>query len=166
VEKRALALALALTIPLALYGVPYVYAATLSSSYVVTTTTTLPTGSSVDASAHCNTGDYATGGGVDPQEGGAVVSRSLPLYFDGTSYSSISSGQPNAWSGEVVSTVGTQEAFGIATYVICQTPITVAGIGVPEFGSLYVAIALGAVLYFMLSRHFARRPTISALVEA
>jgi hypothetical protein len=166
VEKRALALALALTVPLALYGVPYAYAATLSSSYVVTTTSTLPTASSIGASAHCNTGDYATGGGVNPQEGGAVVSRSLPLHFDGTSYSSISSGQPNAWNGEVVSTAGTQEDFGIATYVICQTPITVAGIGVPEFGSLYLAIALGAVLYFMLSRRFARRPAMPSQAKA
>jgi hypothetical protein len=43
-------------------------------------------------------------------------------------------------------------------YIICQSPITVAGVGVPEFGSLYVAIALGAVVYFMLSRRFGRRP--------
>jgi hypothetical protein len=46
-------------------------------------------------------------------------------------------------------------------FAICQTPITVAGIGVPEFGSFYVAIALGAVVYFMLSRRLARSPTIS-----
>jgi len=46
--------------------------------------------------------------------------------------------------------------------VICQTPINVAGIGVPQFGSLYVAIALGAVLYFLLSKRFAGRPSLSA----
>jgi hypothetical protein len=45
--------------------------------------------------------------------------------------------------------------------IICQTPVTVAGIGVPQFGSLYVAIALGAVAYFLMSRRFARTPTIS-----
>jgi hypothetical protein len=50
--------------------------------------------------------------------------------------------------------------------VICQTPLTVAGIGVPEFGSLYVAIALGAVVYFVMSRRLARRPTMSAIVNA
>jgi len=43
-------------------------------------------------------------------------------------------------------------------------PITVAGIGVPEFGSLYIAIALGAVLYFLLARRYSGRPTISAQV--
>jgi hypothetical protein len=45
-------------------------------------------------------------------------------------------------------------------YAVCQMPIAVGGISVPEFGSLCVAIALGAVAYFMLSRRFARRPTI------
>ena len=45
---------------------------------------------------------------------------------------------------------------------VCQTPIIVAGIGVPQFGSLYVAIALGALVYFMLSRRYVRRPTMSA----
>jgi hypothetical protein len=44
---------------------------------------------------------------------------------------------------------------------VCQTPVTVAGVSVPEFGSLYVAIALGAVLYFLLARRFA--PTKAAL---
>jgi hypothetical protein len=36
-------------------------------------------------------------------------------------------------------------------------------VGVPEFGSLYVAIALGALVYFMLSKRYARRPLVSAL---
>jgi hypothetical protein len=34
-EKRALILALALTIPLALYGIPYAYASVTSSDYVI-----------------------------------------------------------------------------------------------------------------------------------
>jgi hypothetical protein len=51
--------------------------------------------------------------------------------------------------------------------IICQSAVTLpAGIGVPEFGSLYVAIALGAVVYFMMSRRFARRPTMSGQVKA
>jgi hypothetical protein len=54
----------------------------------------------------------------------------------------------------------------VDVWVVCQTPITVAGIGVPEFGSLYVAIALGAVVYFVMSRRLARRPTMSAIVNA
>jgi hypothetical protein len=45
-------------------------------------------------------------------------------------------------------------------WAICMTPVTVAGIGVPEFGSLYAAIALGAVVYFMLSRYSSRKPSL------
>lgn len=37
-ERRALLLALALTLPLLLYGVPYAYAAQTSSSYTVEST--------------------------------------------------------------------------------------------------------------------------------
>jgi hypothetical protein len=156
-ERRAIVLALALTLPLALYGIPYAHAATLSSSYVVTATNTVSSGTVISQFVHCNSGDYATGGGVDKGEGGVAVSRNLPLFFDGSSYSLLSSGQPNAWLGEVTSFVGTQSSFGLTVYVICQTPITVAGIGVPQFGSLYVAIALGALVYFMLSRRFSRK---------
>jgi hypothetical protein len=163
-ERRALVLALALALPLALYGVPYAYAATASSSYVVKQSNVVGTGTQIDASVHCNPGDYATGGGVNPQEGGAVVSRSFPLFFDGT-YHAVGANQPNAWYGEVVSVDGTQLSFGIDVYVVCQPPITVAGIGVPEFGSLYVAIALGAIIYFMMARRFAGRPTVSAQVK-
>jgi hypothetical protein len=66
----------------------------------------------------------------------------------------------NAWVVEA-------SGFSIDTtaQVTCQSPITVAGIGVPQFGSLYVAIALGVVVYFILSRRYAGRPTISAQVE-
>ncbi len=74
------------------------------------------------------------------------------------------SGAPTGWVGSFETPTGgtTFELVEAA----CQTPITVGGIGVPEFSSLYVAIALGAVAYFMLSRHFTRRPMISAEVEA
>jgi hypothetical protein len=146
-EKRALVLALALTLPLALYGIPYAYAATVSSSYVVSS-------GQNEAFVHCKTGDYATGGGFSTDTPGAIV-LSRAAFFDGTSYSFITNGQPNAW-GAVVGLGSEHEV-----QVVCQTPVTVAGIGVPEFGSLYVAIALGAVVYFMLARHFTKRPAIS-----
>lgn len=162
-EKRALVLALSLTLPLALYGIPYAYAAT-SSSYVVSTSHTLvatdvpPT----DIKASCHSGDYATGGGA----GTDLDTTSVAPTFSGpTSGGSVAfSGQPNGWvaSFNYPNPAGTFFAGGqLTVFVVCQTPITVAGIGVPEFGSLYVAIALGAVLYFMLSRQFARRPAVS-----
>jgi hypothetical protein len=71
---------------------------------------------------------------------------------------------PNSWDVQVIDKVLDGSAAG--AQVVCQTPIVVAGIGVPQFGSLYVAIALGAVVYFMLSRRFARKPTTSGPVIA
>jgi hypothetical protein len=157
-ERRALVLALALTVPLALYAVPYTYAAVTSSSYIVY----LTTGTNFLV-VHCHSGDYATGGGGESFSPGHL-STSSPYSYDfvTNSYSPITSGTPNAWW---VDSVG-EGATGVAAWVICQTPITIGGIGVPQFGSLYVAIALGAVVYFMMARRFARRPTISAGAKA
>jgi len=54
-ERRALVLALALTLPLALYGVPYAYAATTQSTYIVTSDSRFIAGGHVDLfSAHCS----------------------------------------------------------------------------------------------------------------
>jgi hypothetical protein len=151
-EKRALVLALALTLPLALYGIPYAYAATTSSSYQVKGDFIfIPAnfGTGI-AHANCQNGDYATGGGFS-QGGG----------FDILSSEATSDTNPGGWSVNAQNPSANTHLF-VRADAICQTPITVAGIGVPEFGSLYVAIALGAVAYFMLSRRFGRKPTISA----
>jgi len=157
-EKRAIFLALALALPLALYGIPYAYAATTSSTYEVRASNALNT-NTVDV--HCNSGDYATGGGG--RGGSGPLQGAFPEKFDGTNYLDPGTGQPNAWGAWVdSSSTGAQ----VLVWVVCQTPIAVAGIGVPQFGSLYAAIALGAVLYFMMARRYARRPTISAVVKA
>jgi hypothetical protein len=154
-EKRALLLALALTLPLAIYGIPYAYAISTSSTYTVDDVKVVSPHSTVELVATCNPGDYATGGGYDSGfEGGLGA----PVY----ALASFSSGgvNPNSWN---VFLLNPNDAASFVTArVICQTPITVAGVTVPEFGSLYLAIALGAVVYFMLSRHFMRRPAISA----
>lgn len=151
-QRGALVLALALTLPLVLYAVPYAYAATTSSTYVVSAT---DTGFAV---VNCNAGDYATGGGADG--GSSAIIRNKPMFWDGVQYNQISTGQPNAW-------LASAGLSPVTVWVICQTPLTVAGVTVPEFGSLYVAIALGAVVYFMLTRRFTRKPTsISAPVAA
>jgi hypothetical protein len=156
-ERRALVLALALTLPLTLYGIPYAYASMTSSSY--TMTATIPLGTTADV--HCNAGDYATGGGGDGGSGIIFLSEARVYDFGTNTYSGSSNGQtPNGW--EIRSTVSSSPNV----QVVCQTPITVAGVTVPQFGSLYVAIALGAVAYFMLSRRFTRRSTIPALVKA
>jgi hypothetical protein len=150
-ERRALVLALALTLPLALYAIPYAYASVTSSSYEVAASIGQPY-----AGAHCNPGDYATGGGARAQSPG-VLAVTEPESYDFASglYSVGTSGTPNAWFA--ISTTYVQ------VWVVCQTPITVAGIGVPQFGSLYAAVALGAFAYFVLSRRYASRRTSTSL---
>ena len=127
-----------------LYGVPYAYASTTSSTYTVDGPTFILHSSDGFQAlyADCNSGDYVTGGGYS---GGVttdlVVSNSEPV--GGVS-----------WGIGVTNIgAGTLDVHAIA---VCQTPITVAGVSVPEFGSLYVAIALGALVYFVVSRHFSR----------
>jgi len=158
-ETRALVLALALSLPLALYGIPYAYATTMSSSYeVLGPDQNVPAGGVVGATATCNPGDYVTGGGwsISPEIAGVGGSGN-----DVTSNGGAGAGTVNlnGWFVEVDNHRSSSET--LHALAICQTPITVAGVTVPEFGSLYLAIALGAVAYFMLSRRFARRPIIS-----
>jgi hypothetical protein len=167
-ERRALVVALALTLPLALYGIPYAYASTTSSDYVVKGSLTVTFGTPNFINLLCNPGDYALSGGHNPQytsDGteGPHVAASYPTFRGGEP----TTGQtPNGWFFEETnSIVGTTSNTG-TVWVVCQSPITVAGIGVPQFGSLYVAIALGAVLYFMMARRFAGRPTVPAQVQA
>jgi hypothetical protein len=137
-----------------LYGVPYAYAATTSSSYQVNVTYGAPANTQdFQGGALCNSGDYVTGGGFTIQFTDLKVVRSYPG-GDGN--------PPTGWFVSVDNLSGQSPNFTV--WAVCQTPITVAGIGVPEFGSLYLAIALGAVVYFMLSRQFTRRPTISTKV--
>src|SRR5256885_7717002 len=64
-ERRALVVALMLAIPLISYGVPYAYAATTSSTYVVENDydhrTTVQRVNYGNNAVLCNSGDYATG---------------------------------------------------------------------------------------------------------
>ncbi len=165
-SRRHKLLLLILTVPLLLYFVPYASAAISSSSYVVYATQDGTGNSATSAAAVCSTGDYATGGGAE--ETGATtgfVFSSKPQFFDGSSVTDITTGQPNAWFGGVETADGSASvlSFGIRVWVVCQSPITVAGVTVPEFGSLYVAIALAAALYFVMSTLRQRRtPTVRA----
>jgi hypothetical protein len=161
-ERRATILALALTIPLILYSVPYAYASVTSSAYVIHSSFFVVAQSYNNVIIGCNIGDYAVSGGYataaivtiaqsQPTKGGA------PFLSNGN--------RPDGWQITGFNTAslgGTTES--VDAWVVCQTPVTVAGIGVPEFGSLYVVIALGAIVYFMLSRRFARQPAVSAQV--
>jgi hypothetical protein len=160
-QSRDIVLVVALTLPLALYGIPYAYATTVGSTYtkyaVGDATAANP---NITVKAACNSGDYATGGAgiaTDPH----VVVQSYPT-AGGTG---ASLGQtPDGWAASFADPVGV--LYEATIYVVCQTPITVGGVGVPEFGSFYAAIALGAMVYFLISRHSNRGPEMSASVQA
>ena len=148
-KTRALVLALAFTVPLVLYGIPYAYAVSVSSSgtYYNYATVTISKGGSGQAIATCNSGDYATGGG----------------FFTGTSdftgptdsypQQKFAGQPPVEWIVDA-SYNGFFSSINLTAYVVCQTPITVAGLSVPEFGQLYVAIALGALVYFLMAKRY------------
>jgi hypothetical protein len=151
VETRALVLALALTLPLALYAIPFAYAVSTQSTYVVKTSPDLSTGLG-GAQAKCSSAlDSTEHYGYTNQNIVTLISV-FPVNSGGSEV--VTGDNPNGWRLVFSSAPGAVTEV----YIICQSPITVAGVGVPEFGSLYVAIALGAVVYFMLSRRFGRRP--------
>ena len=167
-ERRAALLALALTLPLALYGIPYAYASA-TSDHVVRSTMTVPSFSAPTAIVNCPSLEYAVSGGYAP--GGFSVGKDsveeLPDIV--ANYPTLGGVQtdtgqtPDGWGFWGAN--GSGFDYTATVWVVCQTPLTVAGIGVPQFGSLYFAIVLGAVAYFLLSRRFARRPTTPALVH-
>lgn len=114
---------------------------------------TLGAGAESAAYATCNSGDYVTGGGYS---GGVtkniVVSNSEP----------VGATNPTQW-GTYVFNTGSSTIF-VNAVAVCQTPVTVAGVTVPEFGSLYAAIALGAVVYFLMAKRYA--PTKTSLPQS
>lgn len=167
-EKRAIALALALAIPLLLYGIPYAIAAT-QSVYVVSGLVDLggsnPNSGSV--SLLCTSSSDFTNQYTLWQAGGyAAYPPAVQAALINSGHGRAATGDlPNGWQVDIDNTNPRGDEYTVQ--IICQTPITtVAGLGIPQFGSLYLAIALGAVIYFVLSRRYTNRPTISAHVEA
>ncbi len=163
-EKRAAVLALALTFPLVLYGVPYAYAIATQSTYVVEKFQQIPKDtvypSVVVDVVMCSTSSdftqhFTTIHGPDVSIVDTVLLNSGQLY-------ATTGDNPNGWRIDARNpNPSFDEALDVQ--IICQSAITVpAGIGVPQFGSLYVAIALGAALYFMLSRRFSGGPQRAA----
>jgi hypothetical protein len=148
-DKSGKVLFLALALPLALYGIPYAYASTTTSTYMVIADYTIAASTSAQVYAACHPGDFATGGGY-------ATFRTV-TYSEGYPRT----GMPTLWAVTVAANGIT--FTDVEVNAICMTPITVAGIGVPEFGSLYAAIALAAILYFGLTalrqRHSPTMPT-------
>jgi hypothetical protein len=157
VERRALVLALALTLPLALYGIPFAYAASTQTTYVVNSdnVSIAPADIKNIVVACTSSSDFALHYGHQHVE---IISVYGAYPMRSAVFAANTGDIPNGWSVALHNT----QAFPISDYVyiLCQSPVTVAGIGVPQFGSLYVAIALGAVAYFMLSKRFTKRPDV------
>jgi hypothetical protein len=161
-ERRAALLALALTLPLALYGIPYAYASA-TSDHVVRSTLTVTSLNSATVIVNCPSIDYAVSGGYTPA--GFALSKDnveelpdiIANYPTLGGVQTITGQTPDGWGFWGAN--GSGFDYTATVWVVCQTPLTVAGIGVPQFGSLYFAIVLGAVAYFLLSRRFARSPT-------
>jgi hypothetical protein len=111
---------------------------TASLSYAVTSTYTAAANSIAPGSASCSASDYATGGGFALSVTDEVVIFSTSNILNGPN--------PTGW---IVSVANHDSLFAntFSVTVICQTPITVAGIGAPEFGSLYVAPRGGRLLH-------------------
>ena len=160
-EKRALVLALALIVPLALYGIPYAYAATTGDTATVV---------SGNGNAHSTgTGQAAT---IFTSSDG-ICTVTYDVFEDGSTSFSVrfsangvqagdnlymiaggNSNQATVAASEVDLSIasGTAATVYYAYSAICHSTLAVAGIGVPQFGSLYVAIALGALVYFLLAK--------------
>ena len=154
-KKHALVLALALTVPLVLYGIPYAYATTASSSLTYVNSVYTTTGY---ASVYCNPGDYATGGGGSGYSSLTPLWVSAPLTGNPGLYSATGD-HPDGWVVDFSTAPST--GFTDHAYVICQSPITVAGVTAPEFGQLYIAIALGALVYFLMARRYSIAKAVS-----
>src|SRR2546425_896987 len=172
-ERRALVLALALTLPLLLYGIPYAYAVSTQSTYVSTIQKTVDAHTQAQFTVKCSSSsDFTQHYAIWQEMGDFGVPGPPPTILEASLINSngdpivTNSGQnPNGWFVAIVNNEVSFNLFNVQ--IICQSPITsVAGIGVPEFGSLYVAIALGALIYFALSRQYAGKRPAQATTRA
>jgi hypothetical protein len=152
-NKPALALALALVGPLAVYEIPYAHASTIAPPTKKIALHVIALGTDSTPTASCNSGDYATGGG-DDFDPGLINHTSEANAFT----------NPGGWIVDASNPTG--GSLDLVVLVVCQTPITVAGVGGPQFGSLSFAfaIAIGAVAHFVPSRRSREDRRLSALV--
>ena len=163
-ERSTTILVATLVVPLALFFLPYAYAAVTSSDYVITGSKAIGESISLADNLSCNSGDYAVSGGYRIN----FVSDIPTVPHVASSYPTVGgspapAGQtPNGWAFDLENPTSVTTTFSL--WVVCQTPITIAGLGVPEFGQLYIAIALGAIVFFLLARmKRLNRPTVSGL---
>jgi len=143
-------LILVLTLPLILYSIGYAYATVTTSTYVVVVHGTVPAGGQLILEAFANAGDFVTGGGYVAS--GVTVIQSNPMGWTVGPPPT----PPTSWLVNFYNEGASAQS--VTACAVCMTPVTVAGIGVPEFASLYMAIALAACVYFALNR--IRKPSL------
>ena len=156
-ERQVAILALALTLPLAMYGIPYAYAGTQSTYVVASASIAIPSGETNSINVQCSSisdfTEHFTVGTDFPGTSPIQVLQAQVL--DSSGHLALAGATPNGWSVMIYNAFSYPSDFVVQ--IICQSPVTVAGIGVPEFGSLYFAVAIGAVVYFTVSRRYAGR---------
>jgi len=156
--RASLAVLLILVAPLATYFVPFAYASTTQSTYVVVSPNVVPGANSeativVKCSSPSDSALHFFLSGDDASHGfGYGGARVL----DSSGAVAVTGENPNGFE-IFVNNYNNFAAFGETAFIICQSPITVAGVGVPEFGQLYLAIALGAMVFFFFSRRYPKR---------
>ncbi len=157
-RKAEAVLAVVLVVPLALYFVPYAYASATQVTYVVNGPPISTLGGQLhnEFQVKCSSPSDFTLHYTDRSPEEVPLFEVVPLDSGG---GVANTGEtPNGWIFALHNAV----SFGVTTEVdiYCQSPVTVAGIGVPEFGSLYAAIALGAVVFFLMSRYMSGKKPI------
>lgn len=148
VKKNLKIMLLALTIPIALFGVGYTYAQQFTTDYVRLNIVPMKVSQATVASVSCDPGDLPTGGEYQIHEKGAVAKVGKANVF--TVY-----GSPLGASNTLTVVAfdhRQRDTLILEVYLHCISPITVAGISVPEFGSIYSVIILTTAFYTILTR--------------
>ena len=153
-NKLAIIAIAILAVPLALYFVPYAYAASTVTTYeVVSSPVAIAPGDTNAGYALCTGAtDVVTGGGFEMN---ALGGTNYPPVVQ-TSYPFTQSGHNGwlVWVEDPDLSGALSNSYNV--YAECMTPTTIAGIGVPQFGQLYTAIALGALVFYLLGRYMRR----------
>lgn len=133
-----------LVMPLVLYGVGYAYAQVSTQIYERSSTHVIVAQRYSSFTAWCDVFDYVTGGGYNVMGGWRYDERVV-------SSMSNTEGEQQGWLVTIFGMHGGSEET-ITVYARCMPPITVAGIGVPEFGSFYILLSVVVGAYFVLFR--------------
>jgi hypothetical protein len=158
-KKKTLALIIVLVVPLALYFIPYAYAATtIQNTYAENSAPqNLASGAGSSFVVQCASTSDFTLHYIDSHPG---LVKTVHVISLNSARNPINNGEtPNGWDIGLVNIDAGPITESVT--IFCQTPITtVAGIGIPEFGQLYIAIALGALVFYLMGRYMTRKASV------